>query len=86
MNKQEKSYLEKIYQDVLELEKQGNLTMSGAGMGNLCNILLGKQNPPFRWVEERYVKCKHCQDVFFLEFNSSSETHKLRLMGIQDKE
>ncbi len=51
MNKQEKSYLEKIYQDVLVLEKQGNLTMSGAGVGNLCSTLLGKrQNRPFRWV------------------------------------
>ena len=86
MNKQEKSYLERIYQDVLELEKQGNLTMSGAGMGNLCSILLSKQRTrPFRWVEERYIKCKHCQKVSFLELNPSSETHKLRLMGIEDK-
>lgn len=60
--------------------------MYGAGMGDLCGILLKKKRDhPFRWVEERYVKCEQCKEVFFLEFDQFSETNKLRLIDMKIK-
>jgi len=51
MDKKEKAYLEKIYQDCANLEKKNDLTEHGAGEGDLCIILLKKKRKPFRWVK-----------------------------------
>ena len=54
MNKKEKAYLEKVYNDCVKLEKHKDLTEYGAGEGDLCIILLKKKKrKPFKWVKDK---------------------------------
>ena len=48
MNKKEKSKLEKIYKDCVNLERKKDLTEYGAGQGDLCIVLLGKKKKAFK--------------------------------------
>ncbi len=48
MNKKEKYYLEKVFQDCVTLEKQNKLTEYGAGQGDLCITLLKKKRKQFK--------------------------------------
>ncbi|MCK4522242.1 MAG: hypothetical protein KAU20_06995 [Nanoarchaeota archaeon] len=51
MNKKERNKLEEIYKDCKSLERMKDLTMYGAGRGDLCIILLKKKRPVFKWVK-----------------------------------
>ncbi|MCK4521786.1 MAG: hypothetical protein KAU20_04380 [Nanoarchaeota archaeon] len=51
MDKEERKYLEKVYKDCVGLERMKDLTMYGAGRGDLCIILLEKKRPVFKWVK-----------------------------------
>lgn len=42
-----REYLESIYEDCCEQEREGVLTVYGAGQGDLCIELLGKERGPF---------------------------------------
>lgn len=48
MNKAERAYLESLYNDCLIQERECVLTFYGAGQGDLCIELLGKDRKPFR--------------------------------------
>ncbi len=48
MRKKEREYLEEVYRDCVEVEKTECLTGHGAGEGDLCIFLLGKNRRPFR--------------------------------------
>ena len=50
MNKQEREFLEEIYEECVELEGKRDLTEHGAGEGDLIVQLLGKDREPFRFV------------------------------------
>ena len=47
MNDEERDYLEEVYNDCEQQEAEGVLTAYGAGQGDLCITLLGKQRKPF---------------------------------------
>lgn len=48
MNQSEREYLQSIFTDCVEQEREGMLSNYGAGQGDLCIELLGKQRNPFR--------------------------------------
>lgn len=48
MNEDEQKYLEAIYNDCIEQEHEGTLSVYGAGQGDLCIELLGTGRKPFR--------------------------------------
>lgn len=48
MNKAERAYLESMYKDCIAQEREGVLTFYGAGQGDVCIELLGKDRDPFR--------------------------------------
>lgn len=52
MNKEEKAYLEEVYDDCIQLEGRKDLTEFGAGMAHVCMVLLKKKRKkPFKWVK-----------------------------------
>ena len=48
MNKKEKAHLEKVFRDCIKLEKEKRLTEYGAGLADLCIVLLKKKRDAFR--------------------------------------
>ncbi|MFN3167779.1 MAG: hypothetical protein ACE37H_12020 [Phycisphaeraceae bacterium] len=48
MNQSERTYLEAVYKDCIEQEREGVLSVYGAGQGDLCIELLDKGREPFR--------------------------------------